>query len=58
MATFDPHNCQIAEPIVTTTLDMIHNVITCLTGGKPILKKRYNSEADFIDYLYDPVLSK
>ena len=54
------HGCQdkIAEPIVTTLPDMMHNLITCLTGGKPVLKDRYNSEADFIDYLYDPIPNK
>ncbi|MCH9844626.1 MAG: hypothetical protein K0U39_03880 [Alphaproteobacteria bacterium] len=60
MAVLDPHantpaGCQIAEPVVTTLPDMMYNLITCLTGGKPVLKQRHNSEADFIDYLYDPV---
>ncbi|MCH9845862.1 MAG: hypothetical protein K0U39_10195 [Alphaproteobacteria bacterium] len=60
LAVLDPHantpeSCQIAEPVVTTLPDMMHNLITCLTGGKPVLKQRDNSEADFSDYLYDPV---
>nr|MCH9844628.1 hypothetical protein [Alphaproteobacteria bacterium] len=60
MAVLDPSSvtpdgCQIAEPIVTTLPDMMYNLITCLTGGKPVLKKRHNSEAEFIDYLYDPI---
>ena len=58
LATLDPMGCQIAEPIVTTLPDMMHNLITCLTGGKPVLKNRYNSAVEFSDYLYDPVLSK
>ena len=61
LAVRDQHNgCQdkIAEPIVTTLPDMMHNLITCLTGGKPVLKDRYNSEPDFIDYLYDPIPNK
>ncbi|MCH9844627.1 MAG: hypothetical protein K0U39_03885 [Alphaproteobacteria bacterium] len=55
LAVHDPHGCQIAEPVVTTLPDMMYNLITCLTGGKPVMTDRYNSEADFIDYLYDPV---
>ncbi len=58
MAVLDPHGCQIAEPVVTTLPDMMHNLITCLTGGKPVLKNRYDGEVDFIDYLYDPVSSQ
>ncbi|MCH9845859.1 MAG: hypothetical protein K0U39_10180 [Alphaproteobacteria bacterium] len=58
MATLDPHGCKIAEPIVTTSIDMIYNLLTCLTGGQPVLRERYNSEPDFIDYLYDPVPAK
>ena len=58
LAVLDPHGCEIAEPVVTTIIDMMHNVITCLTGGKPVFKERYNNEAEFIDYLYDPVSSQ
>ena len=55
IATLDPMGCQIAGEIVTTLPDMVHNLITCLTGGKPVLETQYNSEADFIDYLYNPL---
>ena len=60
IAVLDPHTntpdgCQIAEPIVTTLPDMMHNLITCLTGGKPVLKQRYDSGVEFADYLYDPL---
>ena len=58
LAVHDPHDCQIAEPVVTTLPDMMHNLITCLTGGKPVLKERYDSEAEFGDYLYGPVSSQ
>ncbi|MCH9852714.1 MAG: hypothetical protein K0U45_04340 [Alphaproteobacteria bacterium] len=58
IATLDPMGCQIAEPVVTTLLDMMYNLITCLTDGKPVLKNRDNSEAEFIDYLYDPIVSQ
>ncbi len=61
MAVLNPHastpdNCQIAGKIVTTLPDMMHNLITCLTGGKPVLETQYNSETDFIDYLYSPLI--
>ncbi|MCH9845861.1 MAG: hypothetical protein K0U39_10190 [Alphaproteobacteria bacterium] len=62
MAVLDPHantpaGCQIVEPVVITLPDMVYNLITCLTGGKPVLKKRHHSEAEFIDYLYDPLVT-
>ena len=58
IATLDPMGCQIAGEIVTTLPDMLYNIITCLTDGKPVLKQPYDSEAEFIDYLYDPIASQ
>ncbi len=58
LATLDPHGCKIAEPVVTTLPDMMHNLITCLTGGKPVLKQQYNNAAEFADYLDDSVSAK
>ncbi len=58
LAVLDPHGCKIADRVVTTLPDMMYHLITCLTGGKPVLKERYDSEAEFIDYLYDSISSQ